>query len=159
MATVSRRSIICKLGYCLAAAVAIFGLLILSGFVSPVVAGALEQVPVVGPAYDFFAQCVGLQSVVINDLGARVNQTATDQGVTITITDVLYDQGRLATGYMVTTERPDAYPPIPADWKAQHFNNGRVIRDTMQGTGQEIDNGWIGFEAIYPPAICPKYST
>jgi hypothetical protein len=154
--TIRRRSIMCKIVYCFAAAVAIFGLLIMSGFAYPVVAGALEQVPFVGPVYDFFAQCTGLQSGVINEFGARVNQTATDQGVSITITDVLYDQGRLAIGYMVTAERPDAYPPIPADWKTQYFNNGRVIHDTMQGTGQKIGNGWIGYDEIYPRGDLPS---
>jgi hypothetical protein len=154
--TIKRRSIICKVGYCLAAAVAIFGLLIISGFASPVVAGALEQVPVVGPAYDFFAQCAGLQGTTINDLGTRVNQVATDQGVTITITDLLYDQGRLAVGYMVTTERPDAAPPIPADWKTQYFYNGRVIRDPRQGTWQNIGHNLTGYEEIYPTGELPE---
>lgn len=142
-----------RIAYGLAAVIVIGGLLIMSGFISPVMAEMLERVPVIDSAYKLFAECLGLQDAVINEFGTKVNQTATDKGITVTVTDVLYDQGRLDIGYTVTTSRPDAYPPIPI---MQFFINGKTIHDTTQGTGEKIGSGWIGFEEIYPLGDLPE---
>lgn len=142
-----------KIAYGLTAIIVIGGLLIMSGFISPVMAEILERVPAIDSAYKMFAECLGLQDAIIKEFGAKVNQTATDKGITVTVTDALYDQGRLDIGYTVTASRPDAYPPIPV---MQFLINGKTIHDTTQGTGEKIGSGWIGFEEIYPRGDLPE---
>lgn len=63
---------------------------------SPTVANALQQIPVVNVVMDWVRGTPAVQFV------KQVRQSATDHGITVTITDVLYDPGQISLGYTVT---------------------------------------------------------
>ncbi|OAT82381.1 DUF4179 domain-containing protein [Desulfotomaculum copahuensis] len=156
-------TIIRKICYGFAAALIVGGLLIASGFVSPVMAKTLERIPVIKAIFNFVGD-KGLQNAIDKGFSTKVNRTATDKGISVTITDVLYDQGRLDIGYQVTTSRhdlsPNNYPgdmTIPLDSPGmQFFANNKPIHDTAQGTEQRMGNGRVGLVEIYPRGDLPE---
>ncbi|MDF9408350.1 MAG: hypothetical protein A4E52_01741 [Pelotomaculum sp. PtaB.Bin013] len=153
----------CKIGYSIAAMVVIGGLLIMSGFISPVIAKALEQIPIVKSVFNFYGEKWGLQTAINEKFSTTVQNTATDKDISVTITDVLYDQGRIVIGYTVTTSRPNLYLKdtlpysIPLPIAEMHFFiNGKAIHDTMQGTAERIDNGNVWIVNIYHHGELPE---
>ncbi len=151
-----------KISYSFAAMVVIGGLLLVSGFISPVIAGALERIPVINAVFNF-VEDRGIQNAINKGFSTKVNRTATDKDISVTITEVLYDQGRLDIGYTVTTSRPDLYlkdvwpysiPLLIADM--QLFINGKAINNTRQGTAKRIENGNVGLVEIYPRGDLPE---
>lgn len=157
-----RNTVIRKICCSFAAVVVIGGLLIMSGFISPIIAGALEQIPVINAVFGF-VEDRGVQNAIDKGFNTKVNQTATNKDISVTITDVLYDQGRIDIGYTVTTSRPDLYlkdvwpysiPLQIADMK--FFINGKAIHDTSQGTSKRVDNGNVGLLEIYPRDDLPE---
>jgi len=152
-----------KIGYSFAAMVIIGGLLIMSGFISPVIAGALEQIPIVKSVFNFYGEKWGLQTAINEKFSTTVQKTVTDKNISVTITDVLYDQGRIVIGYAVSTSRPDLYLrdmlpyAIPLPITEMHFFiNGKAIHDTSQGTAERIDNGNVGVWDIYHHGEFPE---
>lgn len=157
----SRQShvIIRNIGYALVAVVVIAGLSFASSFISPVMAGALQRIPAVQSAFDYFEETWGLQNAIDKGFATTVNRTATDKAITVTITNVSYDQGRLSIGYVVTTSRPDLYLkdvlpydiplPIPPGREGmQLFANGKAINNASYGSSQNIDNSNVGIRDV-----------
>ncbi|MDD4239093.1 MAG: DUF4179 domain-containing protein [Desulfotomaculaceae bacterium] len=158
-----RNAVIRRICCSFAAVVVIGGLVILSGFISPVIAKALEQIPVVKSVFDFYGEKWGLQNAINEKFSTTDKKTATDKNISVTITDVLYDQGRIVIGYTVTTSRPDLYLKdtlpyaIPLPIAEMHFFiNGEAIRDTRQGTAERIDNGNVEVWNIYHQGELPE---
>ena len=157
-----RNAVIRKICCSFAAVVVIGGLVILSGFIFPVIARALEQIPVINAVFNF-VEDRGIQNAIDKGFVTKPNLTATDKDISVTITDVLYDQGRIDIGYTVTTTRPDRYlkdvwsysiPLLIADM--QLYADGKAIHNTRQGTAERIDNGNVGVEEIYPRDDLPE---
>ncbi|NLI14365.1 DUF4179 domain-containing protein [Pelotomaculum propionicicum] len=157
-----RKAIIRKIGYGFAAMVVIGGCLIMSGLIFPVIAGALERIPVINVVFNFVGDR-GIQNAIDKGFSTKVNRTATDKDISVTITEVLYDQGRIDIGYTVTTSRPDLYlkdvwpysiPLLIADM--QLFIDGKAIHATRQATAERIENGNVGLVEIYPRGDLPE---
>lgn len=160
--TFHRNAVIRKICCSFAAVIAIGCLLVMSGFISPVIARALEQIPVINAVFNFVGDR-GIQNAIDQGFVAKPNLTATDKDISVTITGVLYDQGRIDIGYTVTTSRPDLYlkdiwpysiPLLIAD--RQLFVNGKALRATSQGTAERIENGNVGLMEIYPRGDLPE---
>ncbi len=138
-------TVIRSIGFAGAAVVVLAGLLLASCFVSPLMAGALQRIPAVRSAFDYFEEVWGLQNAVDKGFATTVNRTATDKDITVTITNVSYDLGRLTIGYTVTTSRPDLHgvplPILTGPQGMQLFANGKAIHNLSGGTGRRIDNG------------------
>ncbi|HUW64813.1 MAG TPA: DUF4179 domain-containing protein [Spirochaetia bacterium] len=161
--SLQRNAIIRKSGYAFAVAIVICGLLVSSGFISPVMATTLERIPVIKAIFNFVGDR-GIQNAIDEGLTTKVNRTATDKGISVTITDVLYDQGRLDIGYTVTTSRADLSPDdYPGDLVIslgspgmQFLANNKPIHDTAQETNQKMGNGRVGLVEIYPRGDLPN---
>lgn len=165
--SLQHNTIIRKIGYGFAAAVIISGLLVASGFISPVIARTVERIPVVKSVFDFYGAKWGLQTTLNKEFSTTLKTTATDKDISVTITDVLYDKGRLIIGYTVMTSRPDLYLrhmpsyfiPLPIALGSpgmQFFINGKAIHDTANGTCEKMGNGNVGIVDIYPHGDLPE---
>ncbi|MCG9968935.1 DUF4179 domain-containing protein [Pelotomaculum terephthalicicum JT] len=161
--TFQRNAVIHKICYSFAAVVVIGALVIMSGFISPAIARALEQIPVINAVFNF-VEDRGIQNAIDKGFVTQPNLTATDKDISVTITDVLYDQGRIDIGYTVTTSRPNLNPEtFPGDLilplgapGMQFFANGKPIQNTTQATCEKMDNGRVGLVEIYPSDDLPE---
>ncbi|TEB07705.1 hypothetical protein Psch_01260 [Pelotomaculum schinkii] len=158
-----RNAVIRKICCSFAAVVVIGGLVILSGFIFPVIARALEQIPIINAVFNF-VEDRGIQNAMDKGFVTKPNLTATDKDISVTITGVLYDEGRIDIGYTVTTSRPDLSPEtFPGDLiiplgspGMQFFANGKPIQNTKQATCEKADNGRVGLVEIYPSDDLPE---
>lgn len=103
------------------AAVLTFGV-IGSGFVSPTMAKVLSEVPIVGSIFADSSDS-SLQTVDEKGLATKLNETITDNGVSLTITEAYFGGGRLAIGYKIDTDKVklesfEKYQGIPLSFKA-----------------------------------------
>jgi len=94
-------------------------------------ARALERIPIVKSAFDFYGEKWGLQNAINEKFSTTVKRTATDK-------DIL----------------PYSIPLRIADM--QFFIDGKAIHDTSQGTAERIDNGNVGIQEIYPRGDLPE---
>ncbi|RXZ82620.1 DUF4179 domain-containing protein [Paenibacillaceae bacterium] len=104
-----------------------------ANIVSPHMVQALKNVPVLGSAFEMIGD-VGLQLSSRMGLASKVNETATDQGITMTITEVLYDGIRLSIGYIIETShdlRPDG---------EILFVNGKKVGFSSGGSGLPVND-------------------
>ncbi|MBP3040190.1 DUF4179 domain-containing protein [Bacillaceae bacterium Marseille-Q3522] len=85
--------------YKIAIVALLFLTLIGSAYVSPVMARVLNQVPLLGSVLTYYD--IGLQEAADQDLIVSVGDTFSDRDITITITDIYYDDFRLVVGYSV----------------------------------------------------------
>ena len=100
-----KRSIQKKVLYGVGAAVAVFGLLVGSATISPVMANFVSQIPVVGSIFSESGER-GLEQVSELGLTQVVGKSKTVNGNTITIDEVFYDGTRLTVGYSLESEEP-----------------------------------------------------
>ncbi|MDF2571396.1 MAG: hypothetical protein K0R55_3000 [Sporomusa sp.] len=82
------------------AAALVAGCTLGSAFVSPDMAVALRQVPGVESVFRM-AGDYGLKTADEKGMVTRVNQSVTVMGITITVTEVMYDGARLSIGYLL----------------------------------------------------------
>ncbi|NGQ94158.1 DUF4179 domain-containing protein [Brevibacillus sp. SYP-B805] len=95
-----------------AAVVLVAGSVIASGFASPTLAHTLQQMPILGRIFQLFGD-PGLQAADRQGMTHPVNMSATDQGITLTITDYLYDGVQLSLGFAETAAQgSDSLPAI-----------------------------------------------
>ncbi|WP_052947500.1 DUF4179 domain-containing protein [Aneurinibacillus tyrosinisolvens] len=78
-----------------------------SGFFSPTMAETLKKVPILSHIFETYGD-PGLKEANKLGLSTPVTQKATDQGITLTITDILFDGTRLSIGYKEYS--PDGLP-------------------------------------------------
>ncbi|MDQ0113954.1 DUF4179 domain-containing protein [Paenibacillus harenae] len=112
-ALVQKRSRIGRVSIAVAAAAAVIICLIGSGFVSPIMASALKQLPLIG---GLFGQAgdAGLQTVAEQGMIQNVNTSVTHNGVTFTISDMMYDGTRISM--VLTRETSDGNNPPLKKW-------------------------------------------
>lgn len=86
----------------LATAVVSFGI-IGSGFVSPAMAQVLKEVPIIGSIFGG-SQDSSIQVIDEKGLASALNETVTDNGVSLTITEAYFGGGRLVLAYRIETD-------------------------------------------------------
>ncbi|WP_337100202.1 DUF4179 domain-containing protein [Paenibacillus sp. YIM B09110] len=112
-APVQKRSRIGRGSIAVAAAAAVIICLIGSGFVSPMMASALNQLPLIG---GLFGQAgdAGLKTAAEQGMIQNVNTSVTHDGVTFTISDMMYDGTRISM--VLTRETSDGKNPPLKKW-------------------------------------------
>lgn len=110
---IQMRSRIGRGGIAIAAAAAVIICIIGSGFVSPIMARALNQLPLIG---GLFGQAgdAGLKTVAEQGMIQNVNTSVTHDGVTFTISDMMYDGTRISM--VLTRETSDGKNPPLKKW-------------------------------------------
>ncbi|HWL26019.1 MAG TPA: DUF4179 domain-containing protein [Ureibacillus sp.] len=113
----------------IAAAVVTFGL-IGSGFVSPAMAQVLKEVPIIGSIFGGSTDS-SIQIIDEKGLATQLNETVTNNGVSLTITEAYFGGGRLVIGYTIETDKVDLQSVgnaegVPLNFEAkingQHFD-------------------------------------
>ncbi|MDQ0063934.1 DUF4179 domain-containing protein [Paenibacillus harenae] len=127
------------------AAVASLALLVGSSFVSPTIAGALTNTPLIGSVFEMVGDA-GLQLSGQKGIATKLNQAAEDKGIRMTVTDVLYDGIRLAIGYTIEAEH------FVTPSNAEMLINGEPVETLLGGGGSsEVGNnqytGYLDYEA------------
>ncbi|MBG9736761.1 DUF4179 domain-containing protein [Paenibacillus alvei] len=87
-----------KAWYVAVSALLIISGILASGFISPVMAETLKKVPFIGQIFDSLGDDL-LQHANRNGMSVPVNLSATDNGITLTITEILYDGAQIKLGF------------------------------------------------------------
>jgi hypothetical protein len=112
--------------YSVSAAFVGFGLFIGSAMVSPAMAKVASNIPVVGAFFNDVGD-EGLKIAGQKGLTQVVDQTAKDNGITLTINEIFYDGTRLTLGYTQESLLPigeHERPTILVDGKEINFSSG-----------------------------------
>ncbi|WP_301108588.1 DUF4179 domain-containing protein [Sporosarcina sp.] len=99
-----------------------------SAFVSPTMARVLSSVPVLDSVFEF-AGDKGLVIASQKGLSNEVEQTVTDQGISLTIKDVYYDGTRLSISYIQESPHPKDHLgefQLKADGQVINFSDSRT---------------------------------
>lgn len=80
-----------------------------SGFVSPIMASVLQEIPFVGSVFQRqelhqYVRETALKTASENGMTAQVLQAVSDNGITLQIQEVMYDGDRLSIGYIQQVE-------------------------------------------------------
>ncbi|MGD8192367.1 DUF4179 domain-containing protein [Brevibacillus ginsengisoli] len=94
-----RKSPARKIIFASTAAVVALGCVIGSPFVSPAIANTLKQIPIIESVFKI-AGDYGLKTADEKNMTIEVNQSVTDKGITLNVSEVLYDGSRLSIGYL-----------------------------------------------------------
>ncbi|WP_337103214.1 DUF4179 domain-containing protein [Paenibacillus sp. YIM B09110] len=127
------------------AAAASLALLVGSSFVSPTIAKALTNTPLIGSVFEMIGDA-GLQLSGQKGLATKLNQAAEDQGIRMTVTEVLYDGIRLAIGYTVEADH------FVSSLDADMLINGEPIETLLSSSssskiGHNQYTGYMDYEA------------
>lgn len=127
------------------AAAASLALLAGTSLVSPTIAKALSNTPIIGSVFEIIGDA-GLQLSGQKGLVTKLNVAAEDQGVRMTVTDVLYDGIRLVIGYTIEAE----HSAMPSN--VDMLINGEPINTPLGGGGSSpysegFYTGYIDYEA------------
>lgn len=150
-----RFAILKKVRYVAAAAVLLLGLTVGLGFLSPGVAQALRQIPIIGSIFEFTGDA-GMQDASTKGFASPVNETVTDNGISITITDVIFDGTRISIAYLQESTRDvgNILEMTP------DFRGVRVAALAVSQTGKLIKkNQYAGVIDISTPAELPDKFT
>jgi hypothetical protein len=138
-----------KIVYGAAAACITFGGIGGAALVNPPFAEALRKIPLV----DSILKLAGDSGIRQGDelgLATQVNVTAEDQGVRITVKEMLYDGVRLTLGYRI--EGDSAYVPITPQW---YIDGIQVNGGNSQRIGKTEDGAQIGVISFTPSKALP----
>ncbi|MFD0676526.1 MULTISPECIES: DUF4179 domain-containing protein [unclassified Paenibacillus] len=116
-----------------AAAVVMIGVIIGSAFLSPEMAAALRQVPGIESVFKL-AGDFGLKIADEKGMVTEVNQAVTDQGITIKVSEVMYDDSRLTIGYV--QQAPNGIMELN---NVAFEINGKPVHYPSSGSGSRID--------------------
>lgn len=109
-----------KLAVVTTATAASFGVVIGVGMMtSPSFAQKLKQIPIVQSVFTMVGGD-GLKKAHEQGLVSDIQKTATDQGITVTITEVFYDGSQISVGYIL--ESSDTLPDLLRQTKAIKIN-------------------------------------
>lgn len=122
------------------AAAAALALLVGSSFVSPTIARALTNTPLIGSVFEMVGDA-GLYLSGQKGLATKLNQAAEDKGIRMTVTEVLYDGIRLAIGYTIESDN------YVASLNADALINGKPVETLLGGGGSSKvgDNQYTGY--------------
>lgn len=140
-----------KASYISIAAALLIGCVFGLGFVSPVVAQVLKQIPLIGFVFET-AGDPGLQEANKEGFTIPVNQTGYDSGIKLTITEVLFDGARLSIGYLQESYFGSFQPERP-----NIFVNGKEINFSVGYTGKILGPTKVaGVMSIDPTEELPE---
>ncbi|MEB2298470.1 DUF4179 domain-containing protein [Lysinibacillus xylanilyticus] len=80
-----------------ASAAMIFSLIIVTGLISPTMAATMKEVPLLSSVFKF-TRDLGLHAADEKGLSTKLNTSVTHEGVTLNVTEVVYDGTRVAIG-------------------------------------------------------------
>lgn len=104
-----------------------------SGFISPVMANALNQLPLIGSLFDYGGD-KGLQTASKQGLTTNVNASMTHDGVTFSISEYMYDGTRISM--VLTRETSDGKnEPLKEWWDQTSEENIDSIQNGEEGSG------------------------
>ncbi|MBH5316384.1 DUF4179 domain-containing protein [Paenibacillus sp. GSMTC-2017] len=127
----------------------LLGGIVTSGFVSPVMAETLKQIPFIGQIFETIGD-ERLQVANSKGLTVSVNKSATDQGITLTVKEVMFDGIRLIIGMeeQSTKQLPSVKEDsmryneigsrVQATVNGAHFGSIEREKVSMQGVGRVI---------------------
>jgi len=125
----------------IATAVVSFGI-IGSGFVSPAMAQVLKEVPIIGSIFGGSSDS-SIQIIDEKGLASQLNETVTNNGVSLTITEAYFGGGRLVIAYTVEADKIELQTiekghGVPISFDA--LLNGQRF-DYMSDFEQRVENG------------------
>jgi hypothetical protein len=123
-----------KVSYGAIAACFVFGCLTTAGFVFPGIAKALKNVPVFASVFEIMGD-EGTRLSSEAGLSTKVNITAENQGITMTINEVLYDGVRISVGYVMETKGGEIRPN-----QMELYVNGKRLNASVGISGREVSN-------------------
>jgi len=148
-----KRQVMRKIGYTALAACVAFSCFIAVGFVNPEMAKAVRSLPVIGSVFEMLGD-TGIRQAGEGGLSSRSSVSVENQGITMTITEVLYDGILLSIGYVIEggsdirPERPELYV------------NGKSFNFSSGARGQEIkDSIYAGLVSYKPSEALPDQFT
>ena len=130
----TKRSILVACGLCMT--------LLGSGFVSTGMAGALSNIPLIGPIYKEFRD-IASDKVERNQLATVIDKQDSQNGLTMTVKEVAYDGNRLMVSVIYTGEKELS---LREETVGSNYVtiNGQPIEPAIGSTGQdEIDSKTI----------------
>jgi len=140
-----KRRVMRKIGYTVLAACVAFSCFIVTGLVNPEIAKAVRGLPVIGSVFELLGD-TGIRQAGEGGLSSRSSAYVESQGITMTITEVLYDGVLLSIGYVIEgggdlrPERPDLYV------------NGKSINFSSGARGQEVEDSIYAGLVSYKPS-------
>lgn len=134
-------------------AAAILGLILLgSGFVYPAMASVLKQIPGIESVFKF-AGDFGLKTADEKGMTTNINQRVTDQGITVEVSEVMYDGIRLTVGYLQTSLNG-----IQELGDVEYEINGKPVHFPGGGSGSRLDeHTYAGVVELNPEEELPKH--
>ncbi|GAF66827.1 hypothetical protein BTS2_3732 [Bacillus sp. TS-2] len=93
-----------KILYAMFSAAAAFGILVGSSYYSPALASSLSKIPVIGSVFGD-SDLIGLQQAQKNGLTSEVGETQTNNGISVTLDEIIYDQNNITIGYIIDSEK------------------------------------------------------
>lgn len=127
--------------------VAIVGLFLCSGFVSPKIGNVLASVPIIGFMYEIEEHDVGLHVAMMDENKIALNQILESNGVAITIEDIVYDGTRIAFTY--TQNEYDEIYPLNIKVNGEEINFSENLREL------EAESGFRGLIEVIPVEALP----
>lgn len=123
------------LSYGGAAAATACSLVIGSAFVLPEAAAALREAPVIGSVFRL-AGDYGLKLADEKGLSTAVNRKVTDSGITVEVTEVMYDGSRVSVGYVQQTDGAIGELARGIEFRI----DGKRYDGSSSGTGSYVDD-------------------
>ncbi|WP_339265307.1 DUF4179 domain-containing protein [Paenibacillus sp. FSL W8-0187] len=110
-----------------------------SGFVFPVMASVLQEIPFVGSVFQYVRD-IGLKTASEKGMTAQLEQSVNDNGITLQIQEVMYDGDRLSIGYIQQVE--DGFFDMGGPTNGIKFKiDGKPYADSVGASGpQAIDS-------------------
>ncbi|MCY6958516.1 DUF4179 domain-containing protein [Clostridium brassicae] len=125
--------------------------LTVSATVSPSIANALTNIPVVGSVFKLFGD-MGLKLANDKGISTLVDKTKIDKDIKVTITDILFDGSRISIGYNVEANN------LGEIGKPNLLVNGKPIDFSMSTYGSPLtENSYAGVMNINPTSELPKH--
>jgi hypothetical protein len=134
------------------AAAIVCGVTLGSAYYSPTAANALSNIPFIGSIFEMVGDS-GLKDVHELGLATEVNQTVSNQGISFTVKDVIYDGSRLSIGYL--QESKHGIEEITGG--IELYVDGEPLNAGGGMAGQHIDeNQYAGTYSVVPNKALPK---
>lgn len=120
------------------AAILIIGILFSCAAISPAAAATLQKIPFIGSVFGLVGD-IGLKAANEKGITTQPKETASEQGITIKVTEALYDGTRLAIGYIQESDKMAQNWQVPED--IEFYINGEKSTLNWSHTGNSLGEG------------------
>lgn len=93
-----------KVLYATCSVLTILGLLVVSSYFSPALASSLSQLPIIGSIFGS-SDMNGLRQAHEKGLISEVGETETVNGISVTLSEILYDQNNITIGFFIESDK------------------------------------------------------